>query len=171
MVSYGFVCPYHCVGPIPYVYNFVVNSHIVSTITMTGYIFPTVVYVHMFGQIHNVSSMVCCKKTAIFMAQTIMIAASICLLVKSCKNLSFVWLQTPIFPCFSMFFPCCFRSRLATAAGRRGRSPSGRNARSPTASAILQGKSLRDGVLKRGYPFFFQPYEVPHGINPARVSE
>jgi hypothetical protein len=49
------------------------------------------------------------QKTAIFMAQTIMIAASICLLVKSCKNLSFVWLQTPIFPCFShvvsMLFP------------------------------------------------------------------
>ena len=102
MVSYGFVCPYHCVGPIPYVYNFVVSKFLTLWVLLlwqviySQLLFTSTCLVKFTCVIHGML-----QKTAIFMAQTIMIAASICLLVKSCKNLSFVWLQTPIFPCFS----------------------------------------------------------------------
>ena len=150
MNSNGFVCPYHCVGPIPYVYNFVVSKFLTLWVllqviysqllfTSTCLVKFTCVIMHIRKNRHFRGSNHhdCCIHHG--------------LLVKSCKNLSFLWLQTPIFPCF---FHVKSRSRLATAAGRRGRSPSGRNARSPTASAILQGKSLRDGVLKGDTPFF-----------------
>ena len=146
MVSYGFVCPYHCVGPIPYVYNFVVSKFLTLWVLLlwqviySQLLFTSTCLVKFTCVIHGML-----QKTAIFMAQTIMIAASICLLVKSCKNLSFVWLQTPIFPCFSHVVSMLFPFPPGDGCREERAKSSGRNARSPTASAILQGNHLEMG--------------------------